>query len=55
MKNEVETIFVRWIATGGCPCCFPNWEYDNVTKPDVWGWIDKYSAYEFVERVLSDE
>lgn len=27
-----------WVTRGECHCCFPEWEYEDISVQDVWTW-----------------
>lgn len=46
--------YERYIQDGQCPCCFPHWEYPEMSVQDMWNWEDEMNAWktysEWLER-----
>lgn len=36
----------EWVTSGDCPCCFPEWDYDDISILDVWTWQDQVNVYD---------
>lgn len=45
----------RWVFEGGCPCCFPYWDYPDLSVQSVWDWQDEFQAWDVYAEIQGEE
>lgn len=40
-KEQAREDFREYAKYADCSCCFPYWDYDNVSILDIWEWWDE--------------
>ena len=54
MTTDAKEDYRKWVFEGNCPCCFPYWEYPEITTFDVWDWQDEFQAWAVHQEILEE-
>lgn len=49
--TDAKEEYKRWVFEGNCPCCFPYWEYNDLSVQEVWEWQDEFQAWEVYDEI----